>query len=142
MKRTFTWAVATAFLLGMVVYTTAFAACTCEVTGVLTLHDSCRETTLNLWVEDYEDPINPDPNNLIWYLKMSIDHVEDGEAFQFYPIACHFSCSAHFQIKSKGETLYDGYLPGMSESLDVGTIYDPSTCGKKKLISELPPPPN
>jgi hypothetical protein len=142
MKRVFLFAVMIAALLGSVLYTTAFGACTCTVTGILTLDPSCHATTLNLWVQDYEDPIDPDPNELIWTLKMSLEGVGSGETFIFYPVECHFSCSARFQIKSKGNVLYDGYLPGVGGSLDVGTIHDPSRCSKIKLISELPPPPN
>lgn len=142
MKRMLFFAVMGGTLLGIMLCTTAFAACTCTVTGVLTLDDSCNDTTINLWVEDYEDPIYPDPNELIWTLKMSLGHVQSGQAFIFYPVECHFSCSAHFQIRSKGDVLYDGHLPGVGGSLDVGTIHDLNRCSKIKLISELPPPPN
>jgi hypothetical protein len=128
-----------AILLGVMLYTPAFAACTCTVTGTLTLHDSCHETTLNLWVQEYENP--PEPGPLVWTLKMSLEHVGDGEYFVFYPVECHFSCSARARIKSKGDILHEFYLPGVGGTVDVGTIYDPNRCGKKENISEVPPPP-
>ena len=123
-------------LLGVMAYSPVEAACTCTVFGTLTLHQSCHETTLNLWVYDYEDPIQQ--GNKIWILKESLEHVGAGEDFVFDNFQCYFSCSADFRIKSKGNVLYQGQLPGLSGTLDVGTIYDPSTCGKKPPSTAYP----
>lgn len=118
--------------------TPAFSACTCTVTGVLTLHDTCHETTLNLWVYDYENPIVPDKK--VWTLKTSLDGVQNNEHFTFDPINCFFSCYAEFKIMSKEVELYRGTLPGNNSTLNVGTIYDPNRCSRKKKISEVPDP--
>lgn len=113
----------------------AFAACTCWVNGRISLHYSCAATTIGLWVYQPTDIYETD-----WeWVQVGSRTLMDNETFSF-TVACPFgNCNGPAEIRSRGDVIESFTLPGRSETINLGTVYDFHRCSKTKE-SAIPPP--
>jgi len=130
-------AVSLAAILILLLHVCAFAACTCWVNGRITLHYTCAATTIGLWVWV---PINIEETQHEWVM-VGQRTLMDNETFSFI-VNCGFGgCNGPAQIRSRGDVIYSFTLPGNSQTIDLGTIYDPHHCSKTKETAVPPPMP-
>lgn len=113
-----------------------YAACTCYVDGQIDLHHNCAATTINLWVE-VEDP---ETGQTDWVIKATAV-VHDLDTFHFTVVCGLDHCTNRAELKSKGRVLAAFDLPGPNNTIDLGLVYDPDTCSRKKESAVPPPPP-
>jgi hypothetical protein len=124
-----------AALFLLVLHTCAFAACTCWVNGRISLHYTCAATTIGLWVYA---PTDIYETQWEWF-QVGTRTLMDNETFSF-TVACPFgNCNGPAEIRSRGDVLLEFTLPGRSETINLGTVYDFHHCSKHKE-SAMPPP--